>query len=148
MADLKEYGFNIPTCYWNPLLRSVYYGDVAGTLEAIAAGYDVNDRTSLSFNALHLAALLNRCEIGVILLQNFADINSTSTDPSLEHNGSTALMLAAGRGHIEFVRLLLINGADYNANGCCKDAISNAEHKCSCKNKLEFYGIRIGRKIC
>lgn len=114
MADLLEYGINAPTPQWSPLLRSVFAGDVAGTLEAIIAGGDVNDRTSLSFNALHLAALLNHCEIGLILLRNSAKINSKSANRSLAHDGSTALMLAAGRGHTEFVRLLLDNKAKYN----------------------------------
>lgn len=114
MEDLREYGIYEPTREWGPLLSSVFIGDVAGTLAAIAAGHDVNDRTPISFNALHLAALFNHCEIGSILLRKGANINAVSANPGLEHDGSTALMLAAGRGHTRFVRLLLENGANYN----------------------------------
>jgi len=45
-------------------------------------------------------------EMVALLLQNGADVNLTRQD------GTTALMLAASRGHVETVRLLLEAGAD------------------------------------
>lgn len=47
-------------------------------------------------------------EMVALLLQNGADVNLTRQD------GTTALMLAASRGHVETVRLLLAAGADVN----------------------------------
>lgn len=136
MEDLRGYGSNTnePTSEWNPLLRSVYDDDVAGTRAAIASGCNVHDRSHLSFNALHLAALLNRHEIGRILLKSSVDINSVSENRGLAHDGSSALMLAAGRGHIQFVRLLLRKGVNYNLQNVHG---FTALHRAVCKQQTE-----------
>jgi uncharacterized protein len=46
---------------------------------------------------------------GIAQLDEGADVNARDCD------GDTALMLAAERGHIELVKVLLKNGADVNA---------------------------------
>jgi len=60
-------------------------------------------------------------EMAALLLQSGADANLTGQD------GTTALMLAASRGHVETVRLLLAAGADVQARSATgKTAIEMA----------------------
>ena len=56
-----------------------------------------------------LAARTNRTTTLALLLERDADVNATGTE-----DGNTALMLAANRGFLDIVRLLLAAGADVN----------------------------------
>lgn len=60
------------------------------------------------WNALHYAAFENRARILTMLLNAGADINA------LAPNGSTALMLAAKRGHLDAARVLVNRHAELN----------------------------------
>jgi ankyrin repeat protein len=70
----------------------------------------VQDRDKNGSTALIVAALLNRLEIGLILILRGADINAADT-----RLGYTALHIAVEKIHIAFATMLLERGADPNA---------------------------------
>src|SRR5262249_13147133 len=100
---------------WTPLMNSalVGYASVAGVL--VDNGADVNAKcvcrgySDGGWAPLMMAIHKDHGEIAELLLSKGADVNERST------NGLTALILAAGKRDINFVRQLLARGADVNA---------------------------------
>lgn len=84
------------------------------------------DPNQTGWNALHYAAFENRAGIAALLLAAGTDINA------LAPNGSTALMLAAKRGHLETVRLLVGAQAELDhkdeEEGTALDMATRAKH--------------------
>jgi hypothetical protein len=110
------------------------YGDSALMLAALQGHEDVVklllerkvEPNQPGWNALHYAAFENRTGIATLLLAAGANVNA------LAPNGSTALMLAAKRGHLETVRLLAGTKADLNqidsVEGTALDMAIKAKH--------------------
>lgn len=110
------------------------YGDTALMLAALQGHEEIVklllerkvDPNQAGWNALHYAAFENRTKIASQLLAAGADVNA------LAPNGSTALMLAAKRGHLETVRLLVDAKAELNqidsAEGTAHDMATKAKH--------------------
>ena len=110
-----------------PLALSVIHGtaDIATLLFEHGAQPDVPASPD-GATALHCAANAEQevPEMVALLLQNGADVNLVRRD------GTTALMLAAARGHAETVRVLLAAGADVNARSeAGKTAVEMAADK-------------------
>lgn len=61
--------------------------------------------------ALTRATFLNRPHVLTLLLQHGADVNRTG------HNGISALMWAAGKGHLDCITVLLDAGGDIAQKG-------------------------------
>ena len=80
-------------------------GNVAKVEEAIRNGANVNARNNEGSTALMLAALFERTEIVIVLLQNGAYVNA------MNNNGDTDLIWATGFGSTEIVNLLRSYGA-------------------------------------
>lgn len=110
------------------------YGDSALTIAALQGQEDIVelllerkiDPNQPGWNALHYAAFENRGRIAAMLLAAGADIDA------LAPNGSTALMLAAKRGHLDTVRLLVGAKADLSRSdsveGTALDMAVKANH--------------------
>lgn len=92
-----------------PLALAVMHGNADSVTLLIEHGARPDAPASPdSGTALHCVAKTEQDvpEMVALLLQEGADVNLTRQD------GTTALMLAASRGHVETVRLLLAAGAD------------------------------------
>lgn len=117
----------------NPHKRN-RYGDTALMIAALQGTEEIVKRllerkvepNQPGWNALHYAAFENRARIGALLLTAGTDVNA------LAPNGSTALMLAAKRGHLEMVRLLVGAKAELNqidsVEGTALDMAIKAKH--------------------
>lgn len=68
-------------------------------------------RSSDGWTPLHLAAFFGCAELANALVDQGADIEARSTNPSR----NTPLHAAAAGGHMQLVKLLLLRGADANA---------------------------------
>nr|XP_045604100.1 ankyrin-3-like [Procambarus clarkii] len=77
--------------------------------EAIAAGADVNMKSSWGATPLHIASLRGVARLIQLLLSRGAKLDVT------ESEGFTPLMVAALNGHTDAVRTLVVNGADPHA---------------------------------
>jgi len=110
------------------------YGDTA-LASAALAGHEAIVRLLLErqvdpnqegWSALHYAAFENRGAVAALLLAAGAHPNARAP------NGSTAVMLAAKRGHLETVRLLVGAGADLSVadadEGTALDMARRANH--------------------
>ena len=91
----------------SPLAGFVRNGDVPAVRRILSRGADPNAPAGLNdwpplLHAVHKAQL----GTAVALLDGGADVNRPSAD------GTTALMMAAGYGYGDFVKLLLARGAD------------------------------------
>lgn len=74
------------------------------------------------FNITYHLGYVNKTDEAKYLLDAGADINA-----KIDHDGSTALMLAAGDGRTDIVKLLIDAGADVNArNDRCSTALIEA----------------------
>ncbi|MDP1536374.1 MAG: ankyrin repeat domain-containing protein [Burkholderiales bacterium] len=114
--------------------RKNRYGDTALMLATLQGHEEIVhlmlerkvDPNQPGWNALHYAAFENRTKIAALLLAAGANANAVAP------NGSTALMLAAKRGHLETVRLLVgaqaeLNQID-NEEGTALDMATQAKH--------------------
>lgn len=70
---------------------------------------NVNRVSAEGFTALHQAAAGGNIAILSLLIPHFLEAGALD---ALDHGLTTAVYYAAANGHIDFVRLLLINGAD------------------------------------
>jgi ankyrin repeat protein len=91
------------------LLRAVRKGNFPRAESAIAAGADVNVRTSRGMTALVIAARAEDMRILELLLDHGADVNLTSPGEG------NALVAAGRRGHVHAVAALVEHGAEVNA---------------------------------
>lgn len=97
----------------NPQRRN-RYGDTALMVAALQGHTEIVrlmlehkvDPNQPGWNALHYAAFENRADIAALLIAAGAQVNA------LAPNGQSALMLAAKRGHLETVRILVGAKAD------------------------------------
>jgi ankyrin repeat protein len=107
-----------------PLAAAVVRGNTDTVTLLVEHGAQVNAQAGPDGRtALQCAANLEQddFEMVAMLLQSGADVNLTGQD------GTTALMLAASRGHVETARLLLTAGADVQARSAAgKTAIEMA----------------------
>jgi ankyrin repeat protein len=96
---------------WTGLHLAAYFGRQAAAEALIAAGADVNARTTNSQNnlPLHAAAAGKHREIVDLLLDNGADVDAR------QEGGWVALHEAAQDGDVEMIGALLAHGADVNA---------------------------------
>jgi len=92
---------------FTPFLFAAQQGDLESGKLLLAAGSDMNDRTSVGDTALMLAIHNDRTAFAAFLLDKGADPNATGM-------GYTALHLAAARRNLEIVKALLARGANPN----------------------------------
>lgn len=100
---------NVTGEVWDPLMRATYYQDLVKMVILLDAGHDIDYRTILSYTSLHRATLDNFYDGVSLLLNRGADINAVTnndTHAHEKHPNSTALILAAGKGYFEIVKLL------------------------------------------
>ena len=87
-------------------ISSLHVAVAEGRLEFISAllrfGASPNVLSPEFGTPLHVAAARNHCKCARVLIDAGADVNAQTVD-----TGETPLMLAARKGHLEFVRLLL-----------------------------------------
>ncbi len=93
------------------LAWAVRYNRIDQVLVLLGLGADPNTLSvrGTGLNVMHEAAAEGRAPTVLALLAAGAEI-----DPRLPRNNRTPLMLAAGKGHIQVVRILLGLGADPN----------------------------------
>lgn len=78
--------------------------------EALARGMDVDAEDSWGYTIFHSGACMeNYTKVAAFLIEKGANVNTRNI------TGITPLHTAAGRGHVEMVKLLLNNKADINA---------------------------------
>lgn len=94
------------------LAWAVRYNRIDQVFVLLGLGADPNSLSARGngMNVLHEAAAEGRLPMVLALLAAGAEI-----DPRLPRNERTPLMLAASRGHIQVVRILLVAGADPHA---------------------------------
>jgi beta-lactamase regulating signal transducer with metallopeptidase domain len=91
------------------LLRAALRGNLQSAQAAVAAGADVNARSSRGLTALVIAARAEDMQILTLLLNHGADVNALA---GAEGN---ALIAAARRGHVYALAALVGRGAHVNA---------------------------------
>ena len=90
--------------------QAAYQGNIEAVKQFIAAGADVNAKSSRNGSTpLHNAASGDHKEIAELLIAAGADVDAK------DENGHTPLFNAAYWGRKEIVELLIANGADVNA---------------------------------
>ncbi|MDQ6700773.1 MAG: ankyrin repeat domain-containing protein, partial [Acidobacteriota bacterium] len=90
-----------------PLIAAVRDGDMEGVRTLIDEGADPNMRAGVNaWTPLMHAVHKHQTGSAIALLKGGAAIDATMQD------GKTALMMAAGYGHADMVRVLLDRGAD------------------------------------
>ncbi|MEQ1694014.1 MAG: ankyrin repeat domain-containing protein, partial [Gemmatimonas sp.] len=103
----------------------------AGVVRALLrANADVRVMTGDSVTVLHLAAMGGDTAIVGALLRAGAEINAT--EPAW---GQTPLMVAAGRGRADAVKLLLTKGADWRRTARTVDPVASAAQDRQAKQK-------------
>ncbi|MBN8216211.1 MAG: ankyrin repeat domain-containing protein [Spirochaetes bacterium] len=91
-----------------PWIEAVKMGDVEMMDLIAGTGYDIKKTYAIGrWNALHAASIAGKAEAVKWLLQRKFPVNEQTGN-----GGSTALHLAAFRGHLPVVKLLLAAGAD------------------------------------
>ena len=85
--------------------RRIKRGDVDALRAALDAGLDPSQSNFRGWSLLMLAALSGVTEIGLLLVSRGAPLDSTN------QFGETALSLAAHKGLLPFVRMMVENGA-------------------------------------
>ena len=82
----------------------------------VAAGADIEARSSKGWTAIHVAAGYGRASIISYLVRRGANVNTVDND------GDTPLVTAAALGHQGAVHILLTSGANpnYMTNVSCK----------------------------
>lgn len=98
---------------WTPLCLAVRNGHADIVKLLVNNGADVNNKMAEGMTALHMVALegdskSNSLNMAKLLLENGSAVDMTSG------SGFTPLIVAASRGHVEMVRLLINAGADVN----------------------------------
>lgn len=107
--------FNTDKWGATPLMCAITHGHTQLALEMIKLGSNVNHATEKSGDPpLSIAAMVGDATIGQALIDYGANIDAAPLDPDGLHSGMTALMWAANRDFVPFVKLLLENGADVN----------------------------------
>jgi ankyrin repeat protein len=91
------------------LLRAATQGDLQHVKELLAAGADVNARSSSGETPLHNAAYSGNVALMELLLASGADVNAK------ERSGATPLHVAAQRGYMEVAEVLLAHKASVDA---------------------------------
>ncbi len=92
-----------------PLILAASNGHTSVVEFLFSKGADINARDSDGQTALMYACKRSFNETAAFLLKNGAEVNVQS-----EKKGITALILAAGWGNVDLVRMLLEHGADAN----------------------------------
>jgi ankyrin repeat protein len=92
-----------------PLILAASNGHTSVVEFLFSKGADINARDSDGQTALMYASKRSFNETAAFLLKNGAEVNVQS-----KKKGITALILAAGWGNVELVRMLLEHGADPN----------------------------------
>ena len=123
-----------PEWFDNQQRTSIHYaaegGKVRNLLRLIERGVDVLQRDRNGYSALHLAALNGHTDCVRLLIEHGAEVNEFtypydndgfSRDPftdefsrPFDNPGYTPLMLAAEKGHLQTVQVLLQNGGELN----------------------------------
>jgi len=92
-----------------PIHDAVSSGNVDAVYALMGPELDIDERTSNGMTATQLAVNNENLEILKILIDNGVDVNASSTRLKI-----APLHIAARRGHVEMVNLLLASGADVN----------------------------------
>lgn len=92
-----------------PLVNAIKENNLALVIELIKQGANIEKANKGGFRPLHIAARDNYPEIAKFLCKNNIQIDATCQNSEV-----TALHLAAWRGNLDIVKLLLENGADIN----------------------------------
>ncbi len=106
-----------------PLHIAADYGNASVVRALLRANANARARSSDSVSVLHFAALGGDTAIVAALLRGGAMPDVNRAEPGL---GQTPLMIAAGRGRAEVVRLLLKKGADWRISGKTTDPVASA----------------------
>ena len=93
------------------LFDAVGKNDYNGVVCALRAGANVNAHNFFGATPLQYAALNDFFQIGRLLIEKGANVNSTSSNTSW-----TPLHNAACNGHCRFLQLLIDSGADVHAH--------------------------------
>jgi len=93
--------------------QAVRNGNVEKVAEEIANGVPLDDQDDVFGTALHESVCFNRLEVAELLIKHKVDINAHT----FGRNGETALHVAAKKGLLPFVDLLLVSGAKINQTG-------------------------------
>ena len=88
--------------------RLIKRGDSIAIRRELDDGRDPNLVNKYFWTLLMLAALVGNTKIGELLISCGADVSKINT------HGDSALSLAAGKGHLPFVKLLMDHGAKTN----------------------------------
>ena len=107
---LKKHGGKMDD--WFNAHESIHKAASGGNIEALkqhlAAGVDVNSKTSLGETPLQGATYSGHKEIVELLIAKGADVNA------MDFNKGNSLLNAVSRSHKEIVELLIAKGADVN----------------------------------
>lgn len=91
------------------LAQEILFGTLEGVEQFLQAGVDIEATDEYGFSPLIEAAIANKVEVAVLLLNYGADVNNADV------TGRTALHWAVDNHNIELCKLLLANKADANA---------------------------------
>ena len=91
----------------NPLIQAIKNKNINQLKLLIELGHDLNVRDEGGGKLLNVAAKVNALECAKVLIDRGFDVNESGG-----WYGETPIYYAAGFGHVEMVRLLLLKGAD------------------------------------